>query len=71
MILGDRSAWKALYDEAEIEGDQHTRAQQWFSTNPDELITTNDISDETTTMFLVKADYALAVDVGNRPWPGG
>ena len=68
MILVDTSAWKALYDEMEVEQDRHRLAEQWFSTNRDALVTTNYIIDETLTLFLSKTDYELAVDVGNHLW---
>jgi len=68
MIFVDTSAWKAFYDELEIEQDRHARAEQWLTFNHDELITTNSVIDETITLFLVRTDYELAIDVGNRLW---
>lgn len=61
MVFVDTGAWFALVVESDPD---HERADAWFNSYPDELLTTDFIIDELLTLLRARGHHQAAIDYG-------
>lgn len=67
MIFVDTSAWFAAFVPTDSDA---SRAQRWFSSNREPLVTTDYIVDELLTLLRSRGEARRALHLGQKIWDG-